>query len=348
MSLGPVMVDLEGLTLRPEERERLLHPQTGGVVLFTRNFESPAQLAALTREIHVLREPQLIVAVDQEGGRVQRFHNGFTELPALGRYGELFDQDPHRALEAARTHGWLMAAELRACGVDLSFAPVLDLKRGVSGVIGDRAFHRHPEVVQRLAQAMMHGMKAAGMAAVGKHFPGHGSVAEDSHVAHPVDWRRFADIEALDLVTFERMVHFGVPGIMASHVVYPDVDDTPAGFSRNWIEGVLRTQLGFQGAVFTDDLSMEAAARLGPAPERARRALEAGCDMALVCNHPEAAEAVLQSLEGYTNPASQVRLTRMHGQKPRSWAELAKDPDWQAARDSLAAVDDSPWLEMDV
>ena len=348
MHTGPVFVDLQGPEILPAERDRLLHPQTGGVLLFARNFENPQQLARLTRAIHALREPRLLVAVDQEGGRVQRFHTGFTELPHAARYGELHDRDPRAGLEAARTHGWLMAAELRACGVDFSFAPVLDLRRGVSGVIGDRALHRDPQTTAELARAIMQGMRAAGMAAVGKHFPGHGSVGEDSHVAHPVDRRRFADIEALDLLPFERLVHYGIPGVMAAHVVYPDVDDVPAGFSRRWITGVLRERLGFQGAVFTDDLSMEAAAPAGDTPERARRALAAGCDGLLVCNHPDQAARVLEALEGEADPARQLRLARFHGQGGTPMATLQASGEWRAAVDRLTAIEDHPWLEMDV
>ena len=348
MALGPVMLDLVGTEITPEERELLLHPQTGGVILFTRNFESITQLTELVREIHALRDPHLLVAVDHEGGRVQRFREGFTRLPPVSRLGEIYRKDRQQARALAKESGWLMAAELRAVGIDFSFAPVLDVAHGLSGVIGDRAFHADPEVLADLAHHYMQGMNEAGMAATGKHFPGHGGVKEDSHHALPVDRRPLADIRQSDLVPFERMIHYGLAAIMPAHVIYSQADPEPAGFSAFWLKGVLRHELGFQGVIFSDDLSMAAAHVAGSFAQRARKALDAGCDMVLVCNHPEGAREVLKSLEGFDDPVSQVRLARMHGRRPQSWGGLHESPRWRQAAEAVAAYDESPNLEMDV
>ncbi|HCU53466.1 MAG TPA: beta-N-acetylhexosaminidase, partial [Gammaproteobacteria bacterium] len=256
MSLGPVMLDVAGLELAPEERERLRHPLTGGVILFARNYETPEQIAALVRTIHELRKPPLLVAVDHEGGRVQRFREGFTALPAVARFGEVWDENPARGRRLSETAGWLMATELRAVGVDFSFAPVLDVNRGISRVIGDRSFHASPDAVAELAHAWMIGMHRAGMAATGKHFPGHGGVEADSHVAVPVDERSYQDIYMEDIVPFERMIEFGLEGIMPAHVIYSRVDPQPAGYSQFWLQQTLRGELGFEGVIFSDDLSM--------------------------------------------------------------------------------------------
>lgn len=334
MSIGPVMLDLKGTALTAEERDILRHPQTGGVILFSRNYESPEQLKALCAEIHALRDPHLIIAVDHEGGRVQRFRQGFTELPPMAVIGEIHDQ--HSPAEAERTAhrlGWLMAAELLSCNVDISFAPVLDIAHGVSGVIGDRAFHRNPDVVGRLAQAFMRGMREAGMAATGKHFPGHGGVMEDSHVAKPVDHRSLGDLILGDLLPFERLIQNGLACIMPAHVVYPEVDAKPAGYSRYWLQEVLRKQLGFQGVIFSDDLCMDGADIGSTYADRAELALSAGCDMVLVCNHPEVAVEVLESLEGYRNPASQIRMVRMHGHIKHDPNKLASLKDWREGRE---------------
>lgn len=332
MALGPVMLDIDGTELAPVERELLRHPNVGGVVLFARNHAGPRQLAALVNAIHDLRNPHLLVAVDQEGGRVQRFRDGFTRLPPMARLGTLHDSDPRAAGIAAETLGWLLAAELRAVGVDLAFAPVLDLRRGISEVIGDRALHPAPDVVAALGAALMRGMAAAGMAAVGKHFPGHGSVAADSHHAQPVDGRDREDILQLDGLPFERLAHKGLPGIMPAHVVYSRVDHRPAGFSRIWLEEILRGELGFAGAVFSDDLGMAAVAGRDPA-SRAHAALEAGCDMVLICNDRPAAEAMIEGLGRRERPLSQARLIRMHGRPPDADVRrLARSRRWHRAR----------------
>ena len=335
MPLGPVMLDLQGLELSPEERQRLRHPLVGGVILFSRNYHSPAQVEALVRDIHALREPQLLVAVDHEGGRVQRFRDGFTALPPSRELGRIYDENPKRARRLAETSGWLMATELRAVGVDFSFAPCLDLDRGVSRVIGDRAFHSHPETVADLAHAYMLGMHRAGMAATGKHFPGHGAVAADSHLALPVDERKLVDIQAEDLVPFERMIHYGLEGIMPAHVVFSRVDALPAGFSSTWLRKILRAQLGFQGIIFSDDLSMEGAKVAGDVVTRAKMALSAGCDMVLVCNDAQAADQVLEGLGAHDDPVSHLRLVRMHGRENPTRRQLAQD---QSYRDAVRAV----------
>jgi len=313
MTLGPVMLDVAGTQLTAEERERLAHPHAGGVILFSRNYESPAQVAALVAEIHALREPRLLVAVDHEGGRVQRFREGFTRLPPARRFGDIYDENPKRAKRLAHTAGWLMAAELLAVGVDFSFAPVLDLDRGISSVIGDRAFHARADAVADLATSYVGGMTEAGMAATGKHFPGHGGCAPDSHVAAPIDERAYADIALEDLVPFARLIENGLAGIMPAHVIFPRVDDQPAGYSRVWLRDVLRARLGFQGVIFSDDLSMEGAKGVGGMVDRAQAALAAGCDMVLVCNDPSGAARVLDGLRPALDPASRLRLVRMHG-----------------------------------
>jgi beta-N-acetylhexosaminidase len=336
MSLGPLMVGIAGHSLSAEERELLRHPQVGGVILFTRNYTDPDQLGVLVETLHGLKESPLLVAVDQEGGRVQRFRDGFVRLPPLRRLGRLHDKDAKQAKYYAQLIGWLMAAELRALGVDVSFAPVLDLDSGNSAVIGDRALHTDPEVVAELAHAMMVGMDMAGMMAVGKHFPGHGTAAADSHHVVVTDTRSYEDIAAADLVPFERMIHYGLAAIMAAHVVYPRVDTRPAGFSRFWMQEVLRRRLGFQGAIFSDDLGMAGAATVGDIRQRAEAALEAGCDMLLLCNEPEAVAPLLDHLKGYRNPAAQLRLARLHGRGRVDRIHMRLEPVWQEALRAVA------------
>ncbi len=342
------MLGLEGVELTARERELLRHPLVGGVILFTRNYQSPAQAAALTAAIHALRQPRLLVAVDHEGGRVQRFRDGFTRLPAVRRLGEIYDQDRMRAKQLARVTGWLMATELRAVGVDLSFAPVLDLDHGLSGIIGDRAFHHNPESVADLAHAYASGMQKAGMEAVGKHFPGHGGIAADSHLELPVDPRPLAALEAADLLAFERMIHYGLAALMPAHVVYPAVDDRPAGFSARWLKDILRQQLEFQGVIFSDDLDMAGAHVAGSPPERAGAALAAGCDMVLACNDRHAAVAILDHLRYVPDPVTQVRLIRLHGRSHLTVERLHRNPVWQRAVRLVHDYDAFPLLEMDI
>jgi beta-N-acetylhexosaminidase len=347
MSLGPVMIDLAGPALTAEERELLRHPRVGGVILFSRNYESPEQLLALTADIHGLREPHLLVGVDQEGGRVQRFREGFTRLPSPAVFGRIYDHDPKHADRLAATCGWLMAAELRAVGVDFSFAPVLDLDRGLNQVIGDRAFHRQPDVVADLGRAYLAGMHRAGMAGVGKHFPGHGGVSADSHVAVPVDERRFADIYMEDILPFERLIDEGLAGIMPAHVIYPRLVPEPSGFSSFWLRRVLRDRLGFQGAIFSDDLAMEGASVAGDLPDRARAALAAGCDMVLLCHRREAVAGILDALARWNDPAAQVRLARMHGRLATPRDTLLGSPEWHGAVQDLVGAEDQTSLDLD-
>ncbi|NOX93019.1 MAG: beta-N-acetylhexosaminidase, partial [Gammaproteobacteria bacterium] len=331
MSLGPVMLDLAGLEVSEEEHEMLLHPLVGGVILFTRNYESPGQLQQLVASIHRLRDPHLLVAVDHEGGRVQRFRHGFTGLPPARVFGEIFDEDKKRAKYLAEICGWLMAAELRAVDIDFSFAPVLDLDFGVSTVIADRAFHRNPEAVGELAISWMLGMRRAGMVATGKHFPGHGAVVADSHIDMPVDERSFEDIYTEDVKPFARLVRGGLGGIMPAHVIYAAVDDKPACFSSYWLKVVLRERLGFQGVIFSDDLTMQGAHVMGDIVERGQAALAAGCDMLLVCNHPAESARLLDNLEAHDDPVAHVRLARLHERHNIDRESLLRDPAWQKA-----------------
>lgn len=336
MSLGPVMCDIQGLSLTDQDRQRLTHQQVGGVILFTRNYESPEQIKALIDDIHQLRTPRLIVAVDHEGGRVQRFREGFQSIPPMRVFGELFEHDEAGAIEKTETIGWLVAAELLHYGVDLSFAPVLDIGDPVSEVIGDRAFHKDPMIITRLANAWIRGMQKAGMEAVGKHFPGHGSVKGDSHHMMPFDDRHFDDIATLDLIPFASVMKTHLSGIMMAHVIYEQVDSVAAGFSPFWIQQKLRRDLGFEGVVFSDDLSMAGAESAGSYADRAKLSLEAGCDMLIVCNNEAGADEVINSLEGYNNPVSQVRLMRLHGQQKQK--NVFKSEQWINAKQVLDSV----------
>jgi beta-N-acetylhexosaminidase len=303
------MIDVAGLALAPDERELLGHPLVGGVILFTRNYQSPAQLGALTASIHALRDPPLMIAVDHEGGRVQRFVEGFTRLPSMRALGRVYDREPALAANLASAIGVVLAAELRGHGVDFSFAPVLDIDFGSSSVIGDRAFHATAAGVTALAGGLVAGMTRMGMGAVGKHFPGHGYVRADSHHEVPVDERDLATIEANDLVPYKALVGKGLAGVMPAHVIYPKVDSRPAGFSTVWLKDILRGRLAFDGIVFSDDLSMEGASVAGGIIERGEAALSAGCDMVLVCNAREAAQRLLDGLPRYT--LDPVRAARM-------------------------------------
>ena len=345
MTLGPLMIDVAGLELSGEEQELLRHPLVGGVILFARNYVNSEQLTALSGAIHAARSPPLIIAVDQEGGRIQRFKSGFSVLPAARRLGHEFSIAPGAGLELARRLGWLMAAELRAHGVDLSFAPCVDLDYGASEVIGDRALDARSAVVAQLAVAYAHGMRDAGMAATAKHFPGHGAVVADSHLALPVDRRELADLQD-DIAPYRLLIANGLAAIMAAHVVYPAIDALPASVSKRWITQILRGELRFQGAVFTDDLSMGGAASVGDLLTRARLALAAGCDMLPVCNNRAGVRNLIERLAPEPAPASQLRLVRMRGRDGMSVQALHTDPAWQQSREALARVMAPPPLQL--
>jgi beta-N-acetylhexosaminidase len=340
------MVDVAGLVLSDEDRQVLRHPLVGSVLLFTRNYADPVQLRALVAEIRMVRTPALLVAVDHEGGRVQRFRQGFSALPPVRRIGQAFDAEPSQGLRMAQELGWLMAAELLAHGVDFSFAPCVDLDYGLSEIIGDRAFHARAEVVAQLSSAYMRGMRDAGMVATAKHFPGHGAVVNDSHVALPIDRRDLADLTA-ELIPYRQLIANGLAAVMVAHVLFPAVDPVPASFSRRWICDVLRGELSFSGAVFADDLSMAGAAVIGSLTERAGRALAAGCDVLPVCNDRPGLLRLLQEFRPAAEPASALRLVRMRGRgalhtQAGGFDTLAEDARWQSARQWLQRTQAAP------
>ena len=334
MTLGPVMLDLMGKELSAEEHELLQHPLVGGVIFFTRNYESPQQLITLVKVVRQVSK-DILLAVDHEGGRVQRFRPEFTRLPPLAQLGKKYDQEPLEALRLAHHAGWLMAAEVRAVGIDFSFAPVLDLNFGVSQVIGDRAFHRNPESVAKLAGAYIDGMRSAGMASTGKHFPGHGYVEADSHLAIPRDQRSLAEIMREDVYPFKTLFAHGLDAVMPAHVIYEQVDTQTAGFSKRWIQEILRAELGFNGVVFSDDLNMQGASVAGNYASRAEAALNAGCDMLLICNNRAGAIEILEKAELKPSVESSQRLERMRGQPFMNRSALLDNRYWQEAVDSI-------------
>jgi beta-N-acetylhexosaminidase len=331
---GPVMVDVAGTRLTKEEKKRLRHPLVGGVILFARNFQDRQTLCELTARIHKVRDEPLLIAVDHEGGRVQRFRtDGFTPLPPMRRLGQIWDGDPLHAMRLATETGFVLAAELRACGVDLSFTPVLDLDYGVSKVIGDRAFHSDPRVVAMLSRALIQGLGLAGMAACGKHFPGHGFVSADSHHEIPVDPRNLERILREDSAPYGWLGDLVLPSVMPAHVIYPKVDNQPAGFSRRWVQDILRGRMSYDGVVFSDDLTMEGASVAGDILARARAALNAGCDMVLVCNRPDMADDLLDRLVHQPEPESVERIRRLMPRSPApDWDALQADRRYQNAR----------------
>lgn len=312
LARGPVMADVAACRLTDEERRRLLDPAIGGIILFRRNFENVKQLRALTAEIKALRTPELIIAVDHEGGRVQRFIQGFTRLPAMNVLGKIWDdQGAEQAESLAEQTGWVLATELSACGIDLSFTPVLDLDWQQCAVIGNRSFHSDANTVTSLALALQKGLNKGGMKSCGKHFPGHGFVEGDTHFEQPKDSRTLAELEADDIIPFRRMSDAGMAAVMPAHVVYPNIDSRPAGFSKVWLKNILRREIGFKGVIFTDDLTMEGAGEAGGIRERAHSAFNAGCDIALVCNRPDLVDELRQDFVIPDNPDLAVRWQYM-------------------------------------
>lgn len=330
---GPLVADVAGLVLTDVDRQRLSHPLVGGVILFSRNYQNKAQLTALCAAIHELRSPQLLIAIDHEGGRVQRCREGFTRLPPMRALGKWWDQNSADASQAARSIGYVLAVELRECGVDFSFTPVLDLDWGNSGVIGDRAFHRDPKAVTELASALIVGLHEAGMGCCGKHFPGHGWAAADSHVAIPLD-ERDAEQIAVDMEPYR---HLPLDAVMPAHVIYPRVDSRPAGFSPVWISK-LRNEIGFEGVIFSDDLSMEGASVVGGVLQRVEAAWGAGCDMLLLCNAPERVDEVLAGWQPEFDATRADRIERLCGLSALKNGGVNKNPaDISLRNESYAA-----------
>lgn len=316
---GRLMLDLEGVSITPDEKKLLLNPHVGGVILFSRNIESRQQITELVSEVRSI-VPELLIAVDQEGGRVQRFRKGFTLLPCMQKLGDHFKKDNSAGLALARECGWLMASEVLACGLDISFAPVLDVDRDTSSIIGDRAFSDCPQTVVDIGRAFIEGMNEAGMAATGKHFPGHGGIVADSHLEMPVDNRHKQALEERDLIPFSELVSC-LGGVMPAHITFPNIDVKSVGFSPYWLRQILRNELGFEGVIFSDDLSMKGADCAGEYVDKAKEALEAGCDMILVCNNRAGALQVLEYMEATSIERSE-RIGLMRASKHVEWQGL--------------------------
>lgn len=333
---GPVMLDVVGLTLSEDDIRRIDHPLTGGVILFARNFDDRAQLCSLTKQIRDVRD-DILIAVDHEGGRVQRFRtDGFTHLPAMGKLGKLWHEDVFKATRVTTAVGYVLASELRACDIDLSFTPVLDLDYGTSAVIGDRAFDADPRVVAMLAKSLNHGLLLAGMANCGKHFPGHGFVAADSHHEIPVDERSLTEILSVDAQPYD-WLGMSLAAVMPAHVIYPQVDPNPAGFSAKWLKEILRGKYAFDGVIFSDDLSMQGASAAGDVVTAAHAALDAGCDMVLICNSPEKADRLLREMKPVTDTVSQRRIKHLQARgKAHGWEKMQAQAEYQAAKRLIA------------
>ncbi len=334
MGIAPVMLDLDGIEISQEEKEILNHPLTGGVIFFTRNYESAEQLSHLVKTVRESTKGKpLLTCVDHEGGRVQRFRPEFTRLPAIAQLAEADSPE-----EKAYSHGWLMAAEIRAMDIDFSFAPVLDINFGVSEVIGDRAFSHDPKIISTLATEYIKGMHEAGMASTGKHFPGHGAVTEDSHYEIPVDARSREEIWQADIIPFADLIKQGLDAVMPAHVIYKKIDDTPAGFSRYWLQTVLRNELNFDGVIFSDDLTMEGASVMGNYAQRAEAAMSAGCDMVLVCNNRKGAIEILDNAKIEQTEISAKRLLRMQGRPFMNRSALLDTKRWAETVEEITAL----------
>ena len=325
--VGRVILDLSTTSVQDDELSLLQHPECAGIIIFARNYESPAQLQKLITSIRSIRK-DLLICVDQEGGRVQRLQDGFLKLPPLRKLGELFDKSPQSGLKSAQALGWLMAAECLSIGIDFSFAPVLDLDYENSEIIGNRAFHSQPDTVIKLAKAYIEGMHKAGMVAIGKHFPGHGFVAADSHTSLPVDNRPFQEIWEKDLRPFTELMKTDLDGIMPAHIIYDQLDKQPAGFSDYWIKDILRTRCQYKGVVFSDDLSMAGAKSVGNPAQRAMAALDAGCDLLLVCNDQNAADEVLDAVTGYERTFASNMVPTLRGETIPDWETLHESQLW--------------------
>jgi len=333
--MGPIMLDVQGTSLTEEDKELLKHPLVGGLILFTRNYESPEQITSLTKEIRNAANGDILIAVDHEGGRVQRFREQFCKIPAMGKLMQYAGNDIHKAKTLAKHCATLMAFEVQAVGIDISFAPVLDIN-GVSDVIGDRAFHSQPEYVSSIASAFIEGMNIAGMQATGKHFPGHGSVKEDSHLALPIDKRSRAEIFNFDLTPFKQLItNNSLAALMPAHIIFPELDDQAVGFSTFWLQNILRQELGFDGVIFSDDLSMEGAACVGGYIERAEAAQQAGCDMLLTCNNRASTIEVIDKANIEIIEQSSYRLRRLLKTTTNTWHDRKDSSLWRTSHDYI-------------
>jgi len=337
--IGCFIIDLHGINVSPEERDILEHPLVGGIILFTRNYESRKQLQHLCQQIRLSTTRPLLIMVDQEGGRVQRFIDEFTRLPFMAAFGKMYDEKPDVACRLLEDCGWLIATELLSVGIDLNLAPVLDLNKGISNVIGQRAFHSRPQVVVEMASVFIRGMREAGMAATGKHFPGHGSVALDSHVVISIDERSMQEIEQDDMIAFAGVIKSGISAIMAAHIIFPNADTLPVGFSRYWLQDILRDRLGFIGTILSDDLNMQGANISSNYTDRVVAARDAGCDFAMLCNNRQGVTQVLDNLPRTSYWVSKDKWGFLQGDFTKVKQQPFKENKrWQKAHEFLGKI----------